>query len=60
VRNSKSELINEGLFNYFVLLAESKSNLKKSVVLFDREETFCVGPVPSLKHSRIASLPKLT
>ena len=46
--------------NYFVFVERLRSNLKKSVVVFDREETFWVGPVPSLKHSRIPPFSKLT
>jgi len=45
---------------YFGFVERSKSNLKKSVDVFNEEGDICVGSVPSLKHSRIPSFPKLT
>jgi len=45
---------------YLVFVGRLKSNLKKSVEVFNGEEAFCGGPVPSLKHSRRPPLPKLT
>ena len=37
-----------------------KSDLKKSVEVFNEEGSTWVGSVPSLKHSRMPSFPKLT
>ena len=63
---SPSPVKGEGIFDflrdhhYFGFVERLKSNLKKSVEVFNGEEVFCGGPVPSLKHSRRPSFPKLT